>query len=68
MLPLTAAHSPRSGVPDAADLFPAPPVLLAPGATATTYVVLAGATSEEVDHVRMAVRPGEPVRLAARRR
>jgi hypothetical protein len=66
--PIRAARGPASGLPRPDDVFPAPPLFVPAKGTATVYVVLRGAAPRQVDHLKMVVRPGEPVRLDARRR
>jgi hypothetical protein len=66
--PVQAARGPASGLARPARVFPSPPLFVPAEGTATVYVVLRGASPAEVDHLKMVVRPGESVRLDARRR
>lgn len=67
-VPLRPARTANLGIPHPRRAFPGAPLFLPPDAALTTYVVLRGARPEEVDHLRMVVRPGEPTTLAAQRR
>jgi hypothetical protein len=66
--PIEGARGPASGLEHPERVFPAPPLFVPAQGTATTYVVLRGATPAQVDHLKMVTRPGEPVRLDAHRR
>lgn len=66
--PIQAARGPASGLPRPENTFPAPPLFVPANGTATVYVVLRGVAPAEVDHLKMVPRPGDPVRLDARRR
>lgn len=67
-VPLSPARTAQIGIAHPRKVFPGSPLFVAPGAALTTYVVLRGVSPEEVDHLTMVVRPGEPTTLRARRR
>ena len=67
-VPLSPARTAEIGLPHPRRLFPGSPLFVAPGAALTTYVVLRGVHPEEVDHLTMVVRQGEPTTLRAHRR
>jgi hypothetical protein len=64
--PVPAARGPAGGPVEAR--FPAPPLFVPANGTATVYLLLRGVAPGAVDHLKMVPRPGEPVRLDARRR
>lgn len=67
-VPLSPARTAKVGIPRPRKVFPGTPLFVAPDAALTAYVVLRGVRPEEVDHLRMVVRPGEPATLHAQRR
>lgn len=67
-VPLADPRSPRLAIPGARSLVPPAPLLIPPQGAATAYVALRGVDPARVERLRMVVRRGVGVSLAARTR
>jgi hypothetical protein len=66
--PLTPLRALAGGIAPLARAAPVPPLFVPAGRTATVYVVLAGVPPEQVDHLKLVLRPSDAVRLDSRAR